>query len=90
MSQSIHQFKVKNLAGKEVDLADYEGKVLMVVSSEDAERVLEILKSNEFGKEASIIGEIVDEHHGKGWITTSIGGKRIIDMLAGEQLPRIC
>ncbi len=67
-----------------------EGKVLMVVSAEDTDRVIDILKLNEFGKEASIIGEIVDEHHGKGWITTSIGGKRIIDMLAGEQLPRIC
>jgi hydrogenase expression/formation protein HypE len=67
-----------------------EGKVLMVVSSEDADKVLQILKSNEFGKDATIIGEIVNEHHGKGWVKTSIGGKRIIDMLAGEQLPRIC
>ncbi len=67
-----------------------EGKVLMVVAAEDSDRVIDTLKSNEFGKEASIIGEIVDKHHGKGWITTSIGGKRIIDMLAGEQLPRIC
>lgn len=67
-----------------------EGKVLMVVSSKSADVVIDILRANEFGKDASIIGEIVDEHHGKGWITTSIGGKRIIDMLAGEQLPRIC
>ncbi len=67
-----------------------EGKVLMVVAEKDAQKVLDIMYSNELGKEAAIIGEIVDEHHGKGWIETGIGGKRIIDMLAGEQLPRIC
>lgn len=67
-----------------------EGKVLMVVDANDADNVLEIMKSDALGKDASIIGEIVDTHHGKGWVTTSIGGKRIIDMLAGEQLPRIC
>ncbi|MEA3496817.1 MAG: hydrogenase expression/formation protein HypE [Bacteroidota bacterium] len=67
-----------------------EGKVVMVVSNKDSEKVLAILKKDELGKASSIIGEVVDEHHGKGWINTEIGGKRIIDMLAGEQLPRIC
>lgn len=67
-----------------------EGKVVMVVASSDAERVLEILKKNDLGKEAAIIGEVVEEHLGKAWLTTGIGGRRIIDMLAGEQLPRIC
>lgn len=67
-----------------------EGKVIMVVAPEDAEKVLQTLRKNEFGTESAIIGEIVDTHKGKGWITTEIGGKRIIDMLSGEQLPRIC
>ena len=67
-----------------------EGKVVMVVAPEDAEKVLDALKKNEFGREASIIGEVIDEHQGKAWLTTGIGGRRIIDMLAGEQLPRIC
>lgn len=67
-----------------------EGKVIMVVSAEDAEIVLQTLKKNEYGKDSAIIGEVVDNHLGKGWITTEIGGKRIIDMLSGEQLPRIC
>lgn len=67
-----------------------EGKVLLVVGKEDAEKVLETLKMNELGKEAVIIGEVVEEHFGKAWMTTGIGGRRIIDMLAGEQLPRIC
>ncbi len=67
-----------------------EGKVLIVVGKEDAENVLSALKENELGKDAAIIGEVVDEHRGKAWLTTGIGGRRIIDMLAGEQLPRIC
>jgi hydrogenase expression/formation protein HypE len=67
-----------------------EGKVLIIVGSKDAEKVLKILKQDELGKDSTIIGEIVDEHPGKSWITTGIGGKRIIDMLTGEQLPRIC
>jgi len=67
-----------------------EGKVLMVVGREDAEAVLQVLRKNELGREAAIIGEVVEEHKGKAWLTTGIGGRRIIDMLAGEQLPRIC
>jgi len=67
-----------------------EGKVVIVVAPEHAENVLEALRKNDLGKEAVIIGEVVDEHKGKAWLTTGIGGRRIIDMLAGEQLPRIC
>jgi len=67
-----------------------EGKVVMVVGEEDAEAVLNALKENDLGKNAAIIGEVVDDHKGKAWLTTGIGGRRIIDMLAGEQLPRIC
>ncbi|MFO8066327.1 MAG: hydrogenase expression/formation protein HypE [Bacteroidales bacterium] len=67
-----------------------EGKVVMVVHPEDAEKVLQIMQKNEFGKKAAIIGEVVEEHAGKAVLETSIGGTRIIDMLAGEQLPRIC
>lgn len=67
-----------------------EGKVLMVVGEEDADKVLAALKENELGSGAAIIGEVVGEHSGKAWLTTGIGGRRIIDMLAGEQLPRIC
>ncbi len=67
-----------------------EGKIIMVVGKNDADKVLTKMKKNQFGKDAAIIGEITDKHHGKGWINTEIGGKRIIDMLSGEQLPRIC
>ena len=67
-----------------------EGKVVLVVGKEDADKVLETLRNNVLGRQAAIIGEIVKEHYGKAWLTTGIGGRRIIDMLAGEQLPRIC
>lgn len=67
-----------------------EGKVVIVASADDAEDIIKSMRDHELGKEASIIGEIVKEHAGKAWLNTSIGGNRIIDMLAGEQLPRIC
>jgi len=67
-----------------------EGKVIMIVAQEDAEQIVDTLKKDKLGKNSVVIGEIVDDHHGKSWINTGIGGRRIIDMLAGEQLPRIC
>jgi len=67
-----------------------EGKVVMVVDGASAEKVLQQLKSYPLGQDAAIIGEIVERHPGKTWLQTSIGGNRIVDMPAGEQLPRIC
>lgn len=67
-----------------------EGKVVMVVGKKDANKILGIMKNHELGKDASIIGEITPEHAGTAWLQTVIGGKRIIDMLSGQQLPRIC
>lgn len=67
-----------------------EGKLLAVVSPEDAEKILETMRNNPLGKEANIIGEITSEHPGVVVMKTLIGGKRVVDMLAGEQLPRIC
>jgi hydrogenase expression/formation protein HypE len=67
-----------------------EGKVVMVVNKTSADKVLSVIKQHPLGKDAAIIGEIVEQHPGKTWLMTSIGGKRIVDMQAGEQLPRIC
>lgn len=67
-----------------------EGKVVMIVSGEDAEMVLTAMRNNELGKNAEVIGVVVDDHPGRAVLKTPIGGKRIIDMLAGDQLPRIC
>jgi hydrogenase expression/formation protein HypE len=67
-----------------------EGKVVMVVAEEDAHLVIDAIKENPFGKGASIIGEVTDTHQGMAWMNTIVGGKRIIEMLSGQQLPRIC
>jgi len=67
-----------------------EGKVVMIVGKDDAEKVLETLKKNKYGLNAAIIGEVMEDHPGTTWLETIIGGKRIIDMLSGQQLPRIC
>lgn len=67
-----------------------EGKVVMVVAKDDAEKTVNILKRSPYGKRAAIIGEITSDHPGMAWLETVVGGKRIIDMLSGQQLPRIC
>ena len=67
-----------------------EGKVLMVVPEKDSKAILNIIRQNELGKEAEIIGRIVADHPGKVVLKTITGGKRIIDILTGDQLPRIC
>ena len=67
-----------------------EGKVIMVVDSLKSDEILSVIKNHPLGKEAAIIGEITEKNRGKVLLKTKIGGKRIIDMLTGEQLPRIC
>ncbi len=67
-----------------------EGKVMMVVASKDAEKALALMREHPLGREASIVGEIDNSHKGKAWLNTIVGGKRIIEMLSGQQLPRIC
>jgi hydrogenase expression/formation protein HypE len=67
-----------------------EGKVVMIVDNNDADEALRLLQSCDEGREASLIGQICREHPGQSRLNTAIGGKRVLDMLAGEQLPRIC
>jgi hydrogenase expression/formation protein HypE len=67
-----------------------EGKLLAFVTYEQSEVVLAAMRANPYGNAATIIGEVVDEYPGKVFMQTRIGGRRIVDMLAGEQLPRIC
>jgi hydrogenase expression/formation protein HypE len=67
-----------------------EGKLVAFVSPKSADAVLEAIQSDPYGKEAAVIGEVVKDHPGRVVLKTRIGGKRIVDMLAGEQLPRIC
>ena len=67
-----------------------EGKVLIVCKNKDSEKILRKMKENEYGKNAQIIGEIVEEPKGKVLLETEIGSKIVIDMLSGGQYPRIC
>lgn len=67
-----------------------EGKLLAFVAPADAPRVLDIIRQDEHGKDAVVIGEVISTDPGKVFMETVIGGSRIIDMLTGEQLPRIC
>ena len=67
-----------------------EGKLLSFVAPEDAAAVLAVIRMNPYGKDAAVIGEVIADHSGKVFMETRIGGGRLLDMLAGEQLPRIC
>jgi len=67
-----------------------EGKVVIIAEPENAEEILDMLKKNEYGKDASIIGEIDSIYPGKVYIETYIGGRRLLPLLVEEQLPRIC
>lgn len=67
-----------------------EGKLVAVVAANGAEKVVEVMRRNKYGKEAVIIGEVVSEHPGRVILKTRMGASRIVDMLVGEQLPRIC
>jgi len=67
-----------------------EGKLLAFVAEADSDEVLSTVRRNPFGRDAAVIGEVVSEHPGRVVMETRIGGSRIVDMLAGEQLPRIC
>jgi hydrogenase expression/formation protein HypE len=67
-----------------------EGKLLAVVPPEDAEAVLQIMHSHPLGRNAAMIGEVVSEHPGMVTMHSLVGGQRVVTMLNGEQLPRIC
>ena len=67
-----------------------EGKLLAVVSPESAAKVLAAMRLHELGSDAADIGFITASNRGQVVMKTELGSSRIIDMLAGEQLPRIC
>lgn len=67
-----------------------EGKLLAFVAPRKAQRVLERMRNHPMGKDAAIIGEVTVAGGGKVQMETAVGGMRAVEMLAGEQLPRIC
>ncbi len=67
-----------------------EGKLVAVVPSEDAAAVLQAMRRHPLGRQAAIVGRVVDGHRGRVLARTAIGGRRIVPMPVGELLPRIC
>ncbi|MDH4367159.1 MAG: hydrogenase expression/formation protein HypE [Dehalococcoidia bacterium] len=67
-----------------------EGKLVAVVDPTDAPKILARMRKNRYGRYAAIIGEVTGEHPGKVVMKTKVGPSRIVDMLSGELLPRIC
>jgi hydrogenase expression/formation protein HypE len=67
-----------------------EGKLLAFVPAADCDRVLAAMRNHPLGHESTVIGEVVASHHGYVTMKTRVGGTRVVDMLSGEQLPRIC
>ena len=67
-----------------------EGKLLAFVAPDAAEQALAALRRHEHGQQSAIIGEVTGTANGKVRLQTAIGGQRAVEMLAGEQLPRIC
>lgn len=67
-----------------------EGKMILIVAPEDAARCLEIVRSSRYGEEAAIVGEVLSAPQSRVQVKTSLGTSRILDMPAGELLPRIC
>jgi hydrogenase expression/formation protein HypE len=67
-----------------------EGKVLAFVAAEAEQRVLRNMRDHPLGKDAVVIGHVTADHPGIVVMKSAIGGTRVVDMLSGEQLPRIC
>jgi hydrogenase expression/formation protein HypE len=67
-----------------------EGKIVVVVPPADAERLVSVARSHPLGQNAAIIGTVADGWQGHVTIRSLVGGERVVPLLAGEQLPRIC
>ena len=67
-----------------------EGKLVAIVPDKDADKVLQAMRENQYGEGVAIIGEVRGEHPGRVVMKTCLGASRIVDMLVGDLLPRIC
>lgn len=67
-----------------------EGKLVCICAREEAQQLLRVMHSHPLGCQAAIIGEVVEDQYGFVQMETGFGGSRVVDWLAGEQLPRIC
>jgi hydrogenase expression/formation protein HypE len=67
-----------------------EGKLIAICPSEESGRLLDVMRAHPRGADAAIIGEVVEDPHRFVQMETAFGGRRVVDWLTGEQLPRIC
>ncbi len=67
-----------------------EGKLIAVCAAEDADKLIAAMRAHPQGREAAVIGKVVEDVNGFVQMKTSFGGRRMVDWLSGEQLPRIC
>jgi len=78
------------MLGYDVFQVANEGKMVAVVPAEQADAALAAMKTSPYGEDAAVIGDVAETPAGKVYVFTSFGATRIMDMLVGEQLPRIC
>ncbi|GAA5509631.1 hydrogenase expression/formation protein HypE [Novipirellula caenicola] len=67
-----------------------EGKLIVVVAEQDCQSLMKVMKQHPLGRDAAVIGNVTADHAGMVVMRTLVGGQRVVTMLAGEQLPRIC
>ena len=67
-----------------------EGKLIVIVPEAEVEAVLSAMKNTKYGENCCLIGEVVEKYPGRVFMKTTLGTTRILDMMAGEMLPRIC
>jgi hydrogenase expression/formation protein HypE len=67
-----------------------EGKLVAICASVDAPRLLAAMRAHPLGSDAAIVGRAVEDAHHFVQMDTRFGGRRVVDWLSGEQLPRIC
>jgi hydrogenase expression/formation protein HypE len=67
-----------------------EGKLVAIVATQAAGAALDALRAHPYGRRAALIGRVTDGHPGRVVLRTALGARRVLGMLSGEQLPRIC
>lgn len=67
-----------------------EGKLIAICAAEDADELLSVMRTHLLGRDAAIIGEVIEDSHSFVQMETCFGGRRVVDWLSGDQLPRIC
>jgi len=67
-----------------------EGKLILILPAEQAEQALQVMHNSRYGGKAKLIGKVLEQSKGQVWLKTPFGTTRVLEMLAGEMLPRIC